>query len=336
MTSIGEDVYVGTLNADTINYNTLNPALTGFVHNPLTGDLFGAANSIDLQGGDLTADTINYTNLNPPIPASGVFNPLTANLDGGNFNITNVNGLTSSVLTTSTLTASSTAGGNITGSTINIGGGSLTCGNISSGAVSATGGTFSGAVSASSLTATNTVQGQDINSNDSITAGGTITGHTLQATNQITATNASLLGLTVSGPMTSGAITTTDTIRATSYVESPLIVDIGTSLSWPNPQRRDFIILTTTTGSILGTPTITISDAVPDREGGTITVSLYSLQPAIPFATPVSFNLTYTSYDTSGANPVPSTIPLTLNPTIIKGQFVCLRATNGRLEWITL
>jgi hypothetical protein len=89
-TALGQSAIVGTLTADTINYTTLNPSITGTVTNPLGSDLLGAGNNIDLQGGDLTAATINYTSLNPPLPTGTVTNPMTSPLDGGAQNILNV------------------------------------------------------------------------------------------------------------------------------------------------------------------------------------------------------------------------------------------------------
>ena len=89
-TALGQSAIVGTLTADTINYTTLNPSITGTVTNPLGSDLLGAGNNVDLQGGDLTAATINYTSLNPPLPTGTVTNPMTSPLDGGAQNILNV------------------------------------------------------------------------------------------------------------------------------------------------------------------------------------------------------------------------------------------------------
>ena len=115
MASIGELAYVGHLVADKVSYNTLEPGLTGFVHNPLNATLQGAGNNIDLQGGNLTAATINYSSLNPPLPTNGVFTPMVQNLDGGNFDIINCNNIaaTSGTFTTSLTTGSITNGGNI-------------------------------------------------------------------------------------------------------------------------------------------------------------------------------------------------------------------------------
>ena len=90
MTSLGASARVGELTANVINYNTLVPAISGAVTNPLTADLLGGGNNLDLQGGDLTAATINYTTLNPPLPTGSVLNPMVAPLDGGSQNIINV------------------------------------------------------------------------------------------------------------------------------------------------------------------------------------------------------------------------------------------------------
>ena len=79
MSSIGENAYGNNLTVNKLTYVSLDPPIGGFVNNPLTGDLLGGGNSIDLQGGDLTADTLNYTTLNPPINP-GVTNPLAAPL----------------------------------------------------------------------------------------------------------------------------------------------------------------------------------------------------------------------------------------------------------------
>ena len=46
----------------------------------------------------LTTGTLNYTTLNPPLPTSGVANPMIVNLDAGNFNITNINAVKSATL----------------------------------------------------------------------------------------------------------------------------------------------------------------------------------------------------------------------------------------------
>ncbi len=97
MTSLGKEAYVGTLTADTIKYSTLDPALTGFVHNPLNTDL-DCDNRKITNANEITTGTLNYTTLNPPIPTGFVNNPMSVSLDGGNFNITNVNALESATL----------------------------------------------------------------------------------------------------------------------------------------------------------------------------------------------------------------------------------------------
>jgi len=89
MTSLGAECYAGTITADTINYKTLNPALTGFVHNPLNSDLQG--NNFDVGTAGSKVDTIycntlDYTALNPPINA-GITNPLATDIQGNNKNI---------------------------------------------------------------------------------------------------------------------------------------------------------------------------------------------------------------------------------------------------------
>ncbi len=59
MSALGELAVCGTLIADKVKYTTLDPPIGGFVNNPLSGDLLGGGNNIDLQGGDLTASTLN-------------------------------------------------------------------------------------------------------------------------------------------------------------------------------------------------------------------------------------------------------------------------------------
>ena len=46
----------------------------------------------------LTTGTLNYTTLNPPLPTSGVANPMVVSLDAGNFNITNINAVESATI----------------------------------------------------------------------------------------------------------------------------------------------------------------------------------------------------------------------------------------------
>tara|TARA_R100000951_G_scaffold115716_1_gene124736 strand:+ start:8540 stop:9697 length:1158 start_codon:yes stop_codon:yes gene_type:complete len=78
MASIGENAYGGTLVVDTLKYTTLDPALTGFVHNPMNSDLDGDNRNINNLN-SLTATQLNYTTLNPPINP-GVTNPLGSDL----------------------------------------------------------------------------------------------------------------------------------------------------------------------------------------------------------------------------------------------------------------
>ncbi len=99
MTSLGDDTFCGTLTADTINYTTLNPALTGFVHNPLNSDL-DCNNKKLTNANEITTGTLNYTTLNPPIPTGFVNNPMSVSLDGNNLNITNVNAIESATVKT--------------------------------------------------------------------------------------------------------------------------------------------------------------------------------------------------------------------------------------------
>ena len=87
--SLGNSAYCGELTVNTLNYTTLNPAVSGFVTNPLSANLDG--NNKDINNvNELTTGTLNYTALNPPINP-GITNPLSANLDGNNKDITNVN-----------------------------------------------------------------------------------------------------------------------------------------------------------------------------------------------------------------------------------------------------
>ena len=86
MASIGENAYGKNLTVEKLSYTSLDPPIGGFVNNPLTGDLLGGGNNIDLQGGNLTAAQVNYTTLNPPINP-GVTNPLSADLLCAGLNI---------------------------------------------------------------------------------------------------------------------------------------------------------------------------------------------------------------------------------------------------------
>ena len=117
MTSLGSECFADELTVRRLNYTTLVPSITGIVTNPLAANLLGAGNDLDLQGGNITAAAINYTTLNPPLPANGLFNPLTTNVNGGNFNITGVNQLTAA---TGTFTNSQL--GNAGATTLSVGG----------------------------------------------------------------------------------------------------------------------------------------------------------------------------------------------------------------------
>lgn len=86
-TSLGEEAICGNLTVNNLTYKTLNPAVSGFVQNPLNAELRGGGNNIDLQGGDLTASTINYTALNPPLPTGTIVNPLNSDILGNNQNV---------------------------------------------------------------------------------------------------------------------------------------------------------------------------------------------------------------------------------------------------------
>jgi hypothetical protein len=154
MSSLGREAYVGTLNADTINYKTLNPALQGFVHNPLNSALQGAGNNIDLQGGNLTCDTLQYSSLDPPINP-GITNPLTAGtpLDCNSNNIINANDIQStsanfsnSALGTATAT-SLTASGQVAGNSGNFSNSAL--GTATATSLTASSGDFSSSLSLS-------------------------------------------------------------------------------------------------------------------------------------------------------------------------------------------
>ena len=104
-TSLGQYAVVGTLSADTVKYNNLDPPMPGGITNPLSGTLQCNGNDIG-QGplpnpqaaSNIYCDTLNYTALNPPINP-GVVNPLQADIDcngpGGPYSITDCNNLTS-------------------------------------------------------------------------------------------------------------------------------------------------------------------------------------------------------------------------------------------------
>lgn len=144
MTSLGASARVGELTANVINYNTLVPAISGAVTNPLTADLLGGGNNLDLQGGDLTAATINYTTLNPPLPTGSVLNPMVAPLDGGAQNIINVADIqaTSGTIPTFSSTTATMTNAVMTDGVVN--NNIAVAGAVVAGALSSTGTTTSG------------------------------------------------------------------------------------------------------------------------------------------------------------------------------------------------
>jgi len=124
-TSLGQYAVVGTLSADTVKYNNLDPPMAGFVSNPLSGTLQCNGNDIgegplpNAQAADnIYCNTLNYTALNPPINP-GVVNPLQADIDcngpGGPYSITDCNNLTSGSATISTLNCTSLLNGVLCG-----------------------------------------------------------------------------------------------------------------------------------------------------------------------------------------------------------------------------
>ena len=124
-TSLGQYAVVGTLSADTVKYNNLDPPMPGGITNPLSGTL--RCNNQDIGEGPLPnaqaanniyCNTLNYAALNPPINP-GVVNPLQADIDcngpGGPYSITDCNNLTSGSATISTLNCTTLLNGVLCG-----------------------------------------------------------------------------------------------------------------------------------------------------------------------------------------------------------------------------
>ena len=104
MTSLTNDAYVGTLNANVVNYTTLNPTGGGVapITNPMTSDLDcdGAGGPYSItNANNITCVNIDFTTSVPPIPTGFVANPMTEELKGGNQNFTNVNDIGCATLT---------------------------------------------------------------------------------------------------------------------------------------------------------------------------------------------------------------------------------------------
>ena len=104
MTSLTNDAYVGTLNAEVVNYTTLNPTggSVAPITNPMTSDLDcdGAGGPYSITNADnITCNNIDFTTSVPPIPTGFVANPMTEELKGGNQNFTNVNDIGCATLT---------------------------------------------------------------------------------------------------------------------------------------------------------------------------------------------------------------------------------------------
>ena len=94
-----EDLANATANTDAVNKQTMDSAIstaiTGFITNPLTADINGAnlykgVNFIDPV---LAQDVATKNYVDSTAGSSGVQNPMTSNLDGGAFQITNVSTL---------------------------------------------------------------------------------------------------------------------------------------------------------------------------------------------------------------------------------------------------
>jgi hypothetical protein len=94
-----EDLANATANTDAVNKQTMDSAIStataSFITNPLTADINGAnlykgVNFIDPV---LAQDIATKNYVDNTAGSSGVQNPMTSNLDGGAFNITNINRL---------------------------------------------------------------------------------------------------------------------------------------------------------------------------------------------------------------------------------------------------
>ncbi len=180
MTSLTNDAYVGTLNADTVNYTTLNPSGGGVapITNPMTSDLDcdGAGGPYSItNANNITCVNIDFTTSTPAIPTGFVANPMTEELKGGGQNFVNVNDIGCATLTASGLVSGAgiTSTGGASTTTLSVSG-DTTIG----GALTMTGG----------FTANG---GMTINGNETVNGPCTVTG-TLQ-----------------SGPLNCTALTTT-------------------------------------------------------------------------------------------------------------------------------
>jgi len=123
MTSLTNDAYVGTLNAEVVNYTTLNPSGGGAapITNPMTSDLDcdGAGGPYSItNANNISCVNIDFTTSVPPIPTGFVNNPMTEELEGNGQNFTNVNDIGCDSLTASGLVSgvgiTSTAGASAT------------------------------------------------------------------------------------------------------------------------------------------------------------------------------------------------------------------------------
>jgi len=307
MSSLGKTAFCGELTVDTLNYTTLNPVITGAVTNPLGADLLGAGNNIDLQGGDLTASTLNYTTLNPPINA-GITNPLApaTPLDANNNNINNVNEIqaTTGTFTNSTLGSASATSVSTNSLNVGTGGGNL-LGNYS--------------------------LGGDITDSGS----STITCAIMNMTQSFAAlTGAFTNNITIGGSIASvGDIkSTSGTFNSAFKQVKPFIWDVGTTSSKPSTDSG-YILFTTTTGTQLSTTlTLTLPDAIPDREGLIVEFSGTGMLPDI--GAPTVFNLTcsYNGTNTAGGASQPETLPIGFN-SLTYGRIRVARNSQGRLKW---
>jgi len=127
--SLGRDAYVGILNADTVNYTTLNPTGGGVapITNPMTSDLDcdGAGGPYSITNADnITCVNIDFTTSNPPIPTGFVNNPMTEELEGGGQNFVNVNDIGCNSLTASGLVqgVGITSTGGVSATTLSVSG----------------------------------------------------------------------------------------------------------------------------------------------------------------------------------------------------------------------
>jgi len=191
MSSLTNDAYVGTLNADTVNYTTLNPSGGGVapITNPMTSDLNcdGAGGPYSItNANNITCVNIDFTTSVPPIPTGFVNNPMTEELKGNGQNFTNVNDIGCASLTATGLVqgVGITSTGGASATTLSVSGNTTIGGALG----------MSGGFTANG--------GMTINGNETVNGPSTITG-TLQC-GPLSCTSLS----TTAGPNTLGGATT--------------------------------------------------------------------------------------------------------------------------------